>query len=98
GRKESGPCEFQEARRKTDHDVWLGGLDSAADGGRELLRAGTGQERSKYSRVLPPFHGSWHGALRRRQRSGSPRPHDGNDQLGGKGQGSRLNGSEPRRE
>ena len=40
GREESRSLEVQEARRQAAHDVRMGGLDPAADGGRELLRAG----------------------------------------------------------
>ncbi len=38
--------------------------------------------------LLPPVHGARHGPLRWRDRSGSPRPDDGDHRLGGKGQGA----------
>ena len=86
--------EVQEARRQAAHDVWVGRLDPAADDGRELLRAGGGQERSGHDRLLPAVHGARDGALRRRHRSGPPRCDDGGDQLGGKGQGPGIDASQ----
>ena len=38
--------------------------------------------------LLPPVHGAGHGALRRRHRARSARCGDGDDQLGGEGQGA----------
>ena len=49
------------------------------------------------SGFLSPVHGARHVPLRRRHRPGSPRPHDGDDQLGGKGQSSGFDGGQPRR-
>ena len=48
GREEPGPVEVQETRRQAAHDLRVGGLDPAADDGRELLRAGGGEERSEH--------------------------------------------------
>ena len=45
-REEPGPLEIPEARRQAAHDLRLGGPDPAAHDGRELLRAGGGEERS----------------------------------------------------
>ena len=56
------------------------------------------QERPGHDGLLPPVHGAGNGALRRRHRSRSPRPDDRNDQLGGKGPGTRFDDGEPSRE
>ena len=79
GREEPRFVEIQEARRKAADDVRMGGLDPSAHDGRELLRAGRGQERSGYDEVLPPIYGAGYGALRRRCRAGSARCDDGDD-------------------
>src|SRR6058998_3230849 len=70
-RQGSGPVQVQKAWRQTADDVWMGGLDPAADGRRKLLRTGSGEKRLGHERVLPPVHGPRHGALQRRHRSGS---------------------------
>ena len=90
GRREgSRSLEVPEERRQIDHDLRLGGPDSPAVDGREVLRGRRCEERQGHTGLRAAVHGAGHGALRRRRRSRSQRCRDGRHRLGGEGQGAR---------